>query len=173
MTEERIHSPVGRVTFAHADSPAVYDQADGSKKEQYEVTLIWDEGTDLTMLHDLVRQAAQARWGQSVKMGSLKLPIRPNSDKEDTAGFTKPGYFAAFRSKFKPGVVLANAQPAPEGTIYSGCYARVSCSAWAYESPGNKGVRLNLNNIQFIRDGEPISSGGGVAATDDFEAYSE
>lgn len=172
MTDERVHTPVGRVQFAYVDEPARHKNPDGSDKVQYEVTLIWDEDTDLTVLQDLAKHAAIGKWGPGVKFGPLKMPINPNSRKEGTEGFeNQSGFYAAFRSKYKPGVVLANAQPAPDGTIYPGCYARVSTSAWAFDVSGSKGVRFNLNNIQFIRDGDPLSSGGGVAATEDFDPF--
>ena len=39
--------------------------------------------------------------------------------------------------------------------VYSGCYARVSLSFYAFNTNGNKGVACRLGNIQKLRDGEP------------------
>lgn len=50
--------------------------------------------------------------------------------------------------------------------VYSGCYARVSLSFYAFNSNGNKGVACGLGNIQKVRDGEPL--GGRTNAEDDF-----
>ena len=50
--------------------------------------------------------------------------------------------------------------------VYSGCYARVSISFYAFNSGGNKGIACGLGNIQKIRDGEPL--GGRDSANDDF-----
>ena len=50
--------------------------------------------------------------------------------------------------------------------VYSGCYARVSLSFYAFNSNGNKGVACGLGNIQKVRDGEPL--GGRTNAADDF-----
>lgn len=52
--------------------------------------------------------------------------------------------------------------------IYSGVYARVSISLYAFSVNGNKGVACGLGNIQKIRDGEPL--GGHTNASNDFDA---
>lgn len=53
--------------------------------------------------------------------------------------------------------------------VYSGCYARVSLSFYAFNTNGNKGVACGLGNIQKIRDGEPLGAGR-VSAESDFGA---
>ena len=52
--------------------------------------------------------------------------------------------------------------------IYSGCYVRASINAYAFNIQGNSGVSFGLNNIQKVRDGEPLG-GGGSKAEDDFD----
>lgn len=51
--------------------------------------------------------------------------------------------------------------------VYSGCYARVSISFYAFNTNGNKGIACGLGNIQKIRDGESLG-GGRVSAETDF-----
>ena len=53
--------------------------------------------------------------------------------------------------------------------MYSGCYARVSLSFYAFNTNGNKGVACGLGNIQKIRDGEPLGAGR-ISAESDFGA---
>ena len=50
--------------------------------------------------------------------------------------------------------------------LYSGVYGRASISFYAFNSNGNKGIACGLNNLQKIRDGEPL--GGRTRAEDDF-----
>lgn len=50
--------------------------------------------------------------------------------------------------------------------VYSGCYGRVSITFYAFNSNGNKGIACGLNNLQKIRDGEPLD--GHTRAEDDF-----
>ena len=50
--------------------------------------------------------------------------------------------------------------------VYSGVYGRASINFYAFNSNGNKGIACGLNNLQKIRDGEPL--GGRSRAEDDF-----
>ena len=52
--------------------------------------------------------------------------------------------------------------------VYSGCYGRVSLNFYAYFVNGNRGIAAGLNNIQKIRDGEPLA--GKSRAEDDFSS---
>jgi hypothetical protein len=55
--------------------------------------------------------------------------------------------------------------------IYSGVYARASVNFYAFNSNGNKGIACGLNNIQKLRDGQPL--GGKSRAEDDFATESD
>ena len=48
----------------------------------------------------------------------------------------------------------------------TGVYGRASISFYAFNSSGNKGIACGLNNLQKIRDGEPL--GGKASAESDF-----
>ena len=50
--------------------------------------------------------------------------------------------------------------------VYSGVYGRASINFYAFNSNGNKGIACGLNNLQKIRDGEPL--GGKSSAASDF-----
>ena len=50
--------------------------------------------------------------------------------------------------------------------VYSGVYGRASINLYAFNSKGNKGIACGLNNLQKIKDGEPL--GGKSRAEDDF-----
>ena len=55
--------------------------------------------------------------------------------------------------------------------VYSGLYGRASISFYAFNSNGNKGIACGLNNLQKIRDGEPL--GGKPSAASDFATDTE
>ena len=66
-----------------------------------------------------------------------------------------------------PGIVDADRNPIlTRSEVYSGVYGRASISFYAFNSSGNKGIACGLNNLQKIRDGEPL--GGKVSAESDF-----
>lgn len=52
--------------------------------------------------------------------------------------------------------------------VYSGMYARVAINAYPFNTNGNKGVSFGLNNVQKLRDGDPLG-GGGAKPEDDFD----
>lgn len=61
----------------------------------------------------------------------------------------------------------ADRQPILERSeVYSGVYGRASINLYAFNSNGNKGIACGLNNLQKIRDGEPL--GCKSRAEDDF-----
>ena len=51
--------------------------------------------------------------------------------------------------------------------VYSGVYAIVSLSFYAFNTNGNRGVACGLGNIQKLRDGESL--GGRAKAAEEFE----
>ena len=50
--------------------------------------------------------------------------------------------------------------------VYSGVYGRASINFYAFNTNGNRGIACGLNNLQKIRDGEPL--GGKARPEDDF-----
>ena len=50
--------------------------------------------------------------------------------------------------------------------VYSGVYGRASITFYAFNSSGNRGTACGLNNLQKIRDDEPL--GGKASAEFDF-----
>lgn len=111
--------------------------------------------------------------GRSVPpLSSIKTPLRDGDverpDDEAYAGC----YFLNANSSTAPGVVDKNRQEIIDTSeIYSGVYARVSINLYAFNSSGNRGIACGLNNVQKIRDGEPL--GGRASAEDDFTVFTD
>ena len=55
--------------------------------------------------------------------------------------------------------------------MYSGVYANVSLSFYAFNTNGNRGIACGLGNIQKVRDGEPL--GGRTNASAEFETLAD
>lgn len=78
-------------------------------------------------------------------------------------------WFMTVSNKTRPGIVDENVQPILDSTeVYSGCYARVSITAFPFSASGSKGVSFGLNHVQKLADGEPL--GSVTKAEDDFTA---
>ena len=68
----------------------------------------------------------------------------------------------------KPGIIdAAKKAITDEDEFYSGCYGRASLNFFPYNASGNKGVAAGLNNLQKIKDGDPLS--GRQSAEADFD----
>lgn len=106
--------------------------------------------------------------GKSVPALSLiKTPLRDGDTERPDDEAYKNCYFINANSATAPGIVDADCQPIIDHSeVYSGVYGRASINFYAFNSNGNKGIACGLNNLQKIRDGEPL--GGKSRAEDDF-----
>lgn len=106
--------------------------------------------------------------GKKPNKNAIKLPLRDGDVERDDEAY-KGHYFINANSKTAPQIVDKDVNPIlDKDEVYSGCYARVSLSFYAFNSNGNKGVACGLGNIQKIKDGEPL--GGRTTASDDFSS---
>lgn len=106
--------------------------------------------------------------GRSVPaLSVLKTPLRDgDAERTDDEAYAN-AYFVNANSSTAPGIVDADRQPILDRSeVYSGVYGRASINFYAFNSNGNKGIACGLNNLQKIRDGEPL--GGKSRAEDDF-----
>jgi hypothetical protein len=100
-------------------------------------------------------------------LSALKTPLRDgDTERPDDPAYAN-AYFINANSGTAPGIVDAACQPIMERSeVYSGVYGRASINFYAFNSNGNKGIACGLNNLQKIRDGEPL--GGKSRPEDDF-----
>ena len=112
-----------------------------------------------------------SKWGGKI-LANLKLPLRDGDiDRPDDEAYAN-AYFVNANSTTAPGIVDADRQPILERSeVYRGVYGRASINFYAFNSNGNKGIACGLNNLQKIRDGEPL--GGKSRPEDDFAEEDE
>ena len=106
--------------------------------------------------------------GKSVPaLSTLRTPLRDGDlERPDDPAYAN-AYFVNANSTTAPGVVDANRNEIlNKSEVYSGCYGRASISFYAFNANGNKGIACGLNNLQKIKDGEPL--GGRASAESDF-----
>ena len=148
---------------------------------KYSVSLIIPKSDTKTL--EKIRAAIQAAYeeGQSKLKGNgrsvpalsaLKTPLRDgDTERPDDEAYAN-SYFVNANSGTAPGIVDADRNPILERSeVYSGVYGRASINFYAFNSNGNKGIACGLNNLQKIRDGEPL--GGKSRAEDDFAEADE
>ena len=100
-------------------------------------------------------------------LAAIKTPLRDGDVERLDDPAYKDAYFINANSATAPGIVDADRNPVlTRSEVYSGVYGRASISFYAFNSNGNKGIACGLNNLQKVRDGEPL--GGKVSAESDF-----
>lgn len=143
---------------------------------KYSVSLIIPKSDKTTV--DKINAAIKAAYeeGQSKLKGNgrsvpalsaIKTPLRDGDiERPDDEAYAN-SYFINANSPSAPGIVDADRNTIIDRSeVYSGVYGRASISLYAFNSNGNKGIACGLNNLQKIRDGEPL--GGKSRAEDDF-----
>ncbi len=144
---------------------------------KYSVSLIIPKSDTKTI--EKIQSAIQAAYeegqgklkgnGKSVPaLSVLKTPLRDgDAERPDDEAYAD-SYFINANSGTAPGIVDADRNPIIDRSeVYSGVYGRASINFYAFNSNGNKGIACGLNNLQKIRDGEPL--GGKSRAEDDFD----
>ena len=168
-----ITGPETRWSYCNAWEP----KAINGGTPKYSVSLIIPKSDTKTI--EKVRAAIQAAYeeGASKLKGSgksvpalsvLKTPLRDgDTERPDDEAYAN-AYFINANSAAAPGIVDADRQPIIDHSeVYSGVYGRASINFYAFNSNGNKGIACGLNNLQKIKDGEPL--GGKSRAEDDFD----
>jgi hypothetical protein len=157
-----------RLSYAHLFEPTSINEGEDKK---YSVSILIPKKDKVTIakIEDAIAAATQqgkAKWGGKIPV-KLKLPLRDgDEDRPDDDAYVGH-YFINASSKSKPGVVDKDLNPVlDQEEVYSGCYARVSVNFYPFEASGNRGVAVGLNNVQKLKDGEPLA--GKSAAADDF-----
>jgi hypothetical protein len=178
----RLHSPIGIACFVHVFRPEAPNEKAKNKEPKFKMMLVFDKETwkndpAAKALRAACVAAAEAKFGadarEKIKKGKLKMPWRDASDYGDEGyGFpfdVEGNVMISFSSKEQPGVVDRKAKPLmKESEFYAGCTARVSYGVWGYDTDGNRGVTLFLNNVQKVADGERLA--GRPEAEDDFDS---
>ena len=153
MTTKVITGPNTRFSYLNANEP----KSINGSIPKYSASLIIPKEDTVTInkIKSAIEQAYKEGEsklkgnGKSVPaLSTLKTPLR-DGDLE------------------RPGVVDGNRQEIIDTSeLYSGIYGRASITFYAFNSNGNKGIACGLNNLQKLRDGEPL--GGRTRAEDDF-----
>lgn len=160
------------------------DKGDDDKDPQYEMTVLLDnkkQKKTIAKVQALVDAVAEEEsftdpdeWLTPIKSGDAinkKAKKKGKDPIEAMAGCT----VLKLKSYYRPDVVTPNNEtPMPEDWQelgFSGCYFNVSMTAKGYDYKGNEGVRLQLGNVMFRKEGKRV--GGGMSAQSEFSKYAD
>lgn len=148
---------------------------------KYSVSLIIPKSDIKTVAKIQAAIEAAYKEGESKLKGSgrsvpalslLKTPLRDGDTERPDDEAYADSYFINANSVSARGIVDADCQPVIDRSeVYSGVYGRASINFYAFNSNGNKGIACGLNNLQKMKDGEPL--GGKSRAEDDFASEEE
>lgn len=123
----------------------------------------------VALIEEAIEEAKEygkgAKWGGKIPR-NLKIAFRDGDEDTDVDKYpeNEGHYILNARSKKKVGLVDADRVPILDpDEIYSGCWAYVSVTSFAYDNE-SKGVSFFLNNIMKARDDESF---GAASATPD------
>jgi len=167
MASEKVLTPEFRASFVHVFKPKAF----GTGEPKYSVMMIFDQKTDISALKTIALEAAKEKWGDKLP-SNFRGPFRDGAEKAHLDGLGPGTVFSTASTTTPPGVVDRNIQAILDPSdFYSGCYARATVNAFAYDRNGNRGVSFGLQNIQKLRDGVPLS--GRSRPEDDFDALGD
>ncbi len=138
---------------------------------RYSLTLVFDKVQQATAeyktLRDAVAACAREKWGNKVP-SNLRSPFRDASEK-DYAGYEDGFIFINAWTKTAPGLVGPNREDIHDpNDIWAGQLARASVKPFAYDTSGNRGIGLSLQNVQIGKFDMPRLDGR-VAASKAFD----
>lgn len=160
----------GKVRFSYANvfEPVAQNEGD---EPRYSVSIIISKKDTKTLAKieaaiEAALEEGKAKFGGKIPKG-WKNPLRDGDDERDDENYHN-SYFLSAKAIRKPQIVDADLEPIMDkDEFYSGCYGRASINFYAFNTNGNKGIAVGLNNLQKLEDG-PRLGGSASSAEDDF-----
>ncbi len=170
----RVVTGVCRSSFMFVNQLEADDN--GNKKCRTQIIIKKSDKATIAKLDKAINAASMKKFGKKAAKNSRSFgyPLR-DADKEIKDGTFEPAdpkvykncYFMNTTAYKLPGLVdqdnelIEDPDERAEMAV-SGFYFRFSVTMKGYDKDGNKGVRAELNNMMFIKEGERLD--GGVAA---------
>jgi len=163
MPTNSLITPEFRAAFISVFRATSMKNADGSvSKAKYSIRAAFPPAAKLDALKKEAEGVAREKWGDKIPK-TLRSPFRVNEELENpVAGIGDDWVIMTFSANEdrKPGIVDAKVQDIiDDADVYSGAWYRAQVRAFAYENAGNKGVSFGLQNVQKLRDDDPLGNG--------------
>ena len=164
----------GKVRFSYVH---VFEPWAGQEGQQpkYSVCILIPKDDKKTLdkiaaaMDEAVQEGIASKWGGK-KPKNLHIPLRDgDEERADEAPEYEGMMFFNANSNNAPGVVDKDLNVILDTEeFYSGCWGRASVNFFPYDSNGNRGIGVGLNNLQKLKDGERLG-GSRASAEDDFD----
>jgi hypothetical protein len=160
---DNLITPDFRAAFISVFKATAGKNADGTvNKPKFSIRAAFPPAAKLDALKKEAEAAAKEKWGDKIPK-TLRSPFRTNEELENPiVGIGDDWVIMTFSANEdrRPGIVDAKLQDIiDDADVYSGAWYRAQVRAFAYENAGNKGVSFGLQNVQKLRDDDPIGTG--------------
>ncbi len=160
---ENLVTPEFRAAFISVFRATSMKNTDGTtSKPKYSIRAAFPPTAKLDALKKEAQAAAVEKWGDKLPK-TLRNPFRLNEELEaPIVGIGDDWIIMSFSANEdrRPGVVDAKLQDIiDDADVYSGAWYRCQVRAFAYDTAGNKGVSFGLQNVQKLRDDDPLGNG--------------
>lgn len=163
---DNLITPEFRAAFINVFRATSMKNADGTvSKPKYSIRAAFPPSANLAPLKKEAEAVAKEKWGDNKIPKTLRSPFRLNEELENpVVGIGDDWVIMSFSANEdrRPGVVDAKLQDiiaSDETEVYSGAWFRAQVRAFAYDTAGNKGVSFGLQNVQKLRDDDPLGNG--------------
>lgn len=118
-------------------------------------------------VEEAIQDGISSKWSGK-KPANLKLPLRDgDAERAEEAPEYEGMYFLNATSNQKPGIVDKDLNEILDpDEVYSGCWGRASINFYPFNSNGNKGVGVGLNNVQKLQDDDHLGTARASAESD-------
>ena len=158
-----------RLSYTHVFNKYNPDSPEAEGKFMTNVLIPKTEKETIEAIKKAVEEAKKQgivnKWGGK-EPKKLDMPLRDGDEKDDEN--YEDHLFLNAKSNTRPGIVDKNKVPiVDEEEVYSGVWAIISVTFFAYDKNGNRGVACGLNNIMKFKDDDRF--GGRVSAERDVD----
>lgn len=178
-----------KLTNVRLSFPELFEatQVQGQGPKKYRAVFLVPEDSPLKKQVDsVIREIAREKWGERWKskfdanlaaiLGDPKGCCWQDGARKEYQGYEGQWALSTGRdeSKGRPLVIDANRAPLTpqDGKPYAGCYVNAKVQLWVQENQHGKGIRCELQGVQFVRHGDAFTAGG-RATVEDFEDVDE
>lgn len=168
-----VMTPIGMLNFPNLF--AAKAPVEGAEP-RFSVVLIFDKKAQATpewaALVQAVNETIDAKWGAGkhkdalfIKRNKIAVPWRDCSEKEYAGYDVDGGVFISPWSKQRPGVINGAMEDVISAAdVWGGQLGRCTVHPFPYDVSGNRGVGLNLNNLQITKMKMPRLDGRKAAS---------
>jgi hypothetical protein len=156
-------TPVGRLSYQYIFEPDPKD-----KFARFKTKIVFPAGADLADMRDAHDAALDEKWPKKKPRG-MNVTFR-TGESFDNPDYKPDDIVVGFSSKHQIKVVDLSLEELGAEDVYSGMWARVTWTCWAYDNE-SKGVGFGMRSMMKVKDDKAFGGSGTSNPAEDFAAF--